>query len=87
MKQDSKGVSSKLVKQVSASLRKIRCQCVIDEQVRKTCKSRVKSVPVHCVNRFESLAVAACSDDNVEDVHVVASVALNSFLYINLMNN
>ena len=38
-KKDSKGVSSKLVKQVSASLRKIGCQCVIDEQVRKTCKS------------------------------------------------
>ena len=49
-KKDSKGVSSELVKQVSASLRKIGCRCVIDEQVRKTCKSRVISVPVHCVN-------------------------------------
>ena len=56
-KKDSKGVSSKLVRQVSASLRKIGCRCVIDEQVRKTCKSRVISAPVHCVNRFESLAV------------------------------
>ena len=49
---DSKGVSSELVKQVSASLRKIGCRCVIDEQVRKTCKSRVISVPVHCVNLY-----------------------------------
>ena len=40
---DSKGVSSELVKEVSASLRKIGCRCVIDEQVRKTCKSRVIS--------------------------------------------
>ena len=77
-KKDSKGVSSELVKQVSASLRKIGCRCVIDEQVRKPCKSRVISVPVHCVNRFESLAVHTCSDDIVEDVHVVDSVALKS---------
>ena len=65
----SKGISSELVKQVSASLRKIGCRCVLDEQVRKTCKSR---------NRFESLAVDTCSDDNVEDVHVVDSVTLKS---------
>ena len=31
-------------------MRKIGCRCVIDEQVRKTCESRVMSVPVHCVN-------------------------------------
>ena len=74
-KKDSKGVSSELVKQVSAILRKIGCRCVIDEQVRKTCKSRVMSVPV---NRFESLAVDTCSDDSVEDVHVVDSVALKT---------
>ena len=49
-KKDSKGVSSELVKEN-------RVLSVIDEQVRKTCKSRVISVPVHCVNRFESLAV------------------------------
>ena len=36
------------------------------------------SVPVHCVNRFESLAVDTCSDDNVEDVPVVDSVALKT---------
>ena len=53
-KKDSKGVSSKLIKQVSASLRNIACRCVIDEQVRKTCKFRAMSVLlVHCVNRFE----------------------------------
>ena len=28
-------------------------------------------VPVYCVNRFESLALDTCSDDSVEDVHVV----------------
>ena len=77
-KKDSKGVSSELVKQVSANLRKIGCRCVIDEQVRKSCKSRVMSVPVHCVNRIESLAVDTCSDDNVEDVPVVDSVALKT---------
>ena len=78
LKKDSKGVSCELVRQVSCSLRKIGCRCVIDEEVRKTCKSRVMSVPVHCVNRFESLAVDTCSDDNVEDVHIVDSVALKT---------
>ena len=75
---DSKGVSSKLVKPVSANLRKIGCRCVIDEQVKKTCKSRVMSVPVHCVNRFESLAVDVCSDDNVEDMHRARVLILTS---------
>ena len=55
-KKDSKGASSELVKQVSANLRKIGCSCVIDEQVRKSCKSRVMSVPVHCVNSLGSVA-------------------------------
>ena len=36
------------------------------------------SVPVHCVNRVESLAVDTCSDDSVEDVHVVDSAALKT---------
>ena len=40
-------ISSELVKQVSVSLRKIGCRCIIDEQVRKTSRSRVMSVPVH----------------------------------------
>ena len=75
---DSKGVSSKLVKHVSANLRKIGCRCVIDEQVRKTCTSRAMSVSVHCVNRFETLAVDTCSDDNVKDVHIVDSVAVKT---------
>ena len=66
MKKDSKHVSSELVNQVSASPRKIGCRCVIDEQVRKTCKSRIKSLSLQCVNRFETLAVDTCSDDNVE---------------------
>ena len=34
------------------------------------------SVPVHCVNRFD--AIDTCSDDDVEDVPVVASVALKT---------
>ena len=73
MKKDRKGVYSELVKQVSANLRKIGCRCVIDEQVRKTCKSSL-----HCVNRIESLAIDTCSDDDVEDVPVVDSVALKT---------
>ena len=52
-KKDSKAISQELVKQ--ASLRKVGCRCVIDEQVRKTCMSRIKAVPVQCVNRFETL--------------------------------
>ena len=56
---------------MSVTLRKIGCSCVIDEQVRETCKSRIKSVPVQCL-----LAVDTCSDDNVEDVHIVDLVAL-----------
>ena len=48
------------------------------EQVRKTRKSRIMSVPVHCVNRFESLAVDTCSDDNVEVAHIADSVALKT---------
>ena len=35
--------------------------------------SHIMLVPVHCVNR--SLAVDTCSGDNVEDVHIVDSVA------------
>ena len=70
-KKDSKGVSSELVKQVSANLRKIGCRCV-------KLMSRVMSVPVHCVNRFESLAIDTCSDDDVEDVPVVDSVAFKT---------
>ena len=41
---DSKGVSSELVKQVQAGLRRMGCICVIDKQVRKTCKTRITSV-------------------------------------------
>ena len=50
-KKDSKGISREIFRQVSASLRKIGCRCVIDEQVRKTCTcmSRIKSVPLQCV--------------------------------------
>ena len=84
-KKDSKGVCSELVKQVSASLRKIGCGCVIYEQVRKTCKSRGIPVPLHCVNRFESLAVDTCSDDNVEDVYFLDSVALKTKLLASKM--
>ena len=43
------------------------------------------SVPVHCVNRFESLAVETCSDDNVEDVPVVDSVALKTIVLASKM--
>ena len=46
MKKDSNGISSEIAMQALGSLEKIGCRCVIDEQLRKTCKSRIKSVLV-----------------------------------------
>ena len=50
---DSTGLSKELVSQVSSSLRKIGCRCVLDDDIR----GKVRSKPVHvdCVNRFEPL--------------------------------
>ena len=50
---DSKGLSKELVSQVSSSLRKIACRCVLDDDIR----GKVRSKPLHvdCINRFESL--------------------------------
>ena len=45
---DSKGLTKELVSQMSSSLRKIGCRCVLDETIRD--KSRSK--PVH-LYRFE----------------------------------
>ena len=46
-------LSKELVSQVSSSLRKIGCRCVLDDDIR----GKVRSKPVHvdCVNRFEPL--------------------------------
>ena len=48
---DSKGLSKELVRQVSSSLRKIGCRCVLDDDIGG--KVRSKPVRVDCVNRFE----------------------------------
>ena len=50
---DSKGLSKELISQVSSSLRKIGCRCVLDDDIRG--KVRTKPVHVDCVNRFEPL--------------------------------
>ena len=49
---DSKGLTKELVSQVSASLRKIGCRCVLDD-VKSGVK--VKSRPIECFNRYEPL--------------------------------
>ena len=46
---DSKGITKELVSQVSASLRKIGCRCVLDD-VKSGVK--VKSRPIECFNRY-----------------------------------
>ena len=53
---DSKGLSKELVSQVSSSLRKIGCRCVLDDG----------SEPVHvdCVNRFEPLTSQKASNSS-----------------------
>ena len=49
---DSNGLTKELVSQVSASLRRIGCRCVLDDV-----KSAVivKSRPIECFNRYEPL--------------------------------
>ena len=48
---DSKRLSKEVVSQVSSSLRKIGCRCVLDDDIRG--KVRSKPVYIDCVNRFE----------------------------------
>ena len=59
---DSKGLSKELVSQVSSSLRKIGCRCVLDDDIR----GKVRSKPVHvdCVNRFEPLTSQKASSSS-----------------------
>ena len=50
---DSKGLTTDLVSQVSASLRKIGFRCVLDDVKSGV---RLKSMPIQCFNRYEPLA-------------------------------
>ena len=83
---DSKGLTKLLVSQVSASLRKIGCRCVLDDVKSGV---RFKSMPIECFNRYEPLAqlhysnLAVCSSSNSDkkngsvyvDVDLVGSKA------------
>ena len=59
---DSKRLTKELVSQVSASLRKIGCRCVLDDF-----KSGViaKSRPIECFNRYEPLTQMDYSNETV----------------------
>ena len=59
---DSKGLTKELVSQVSASLRKIGCRCVLDDF--KT-GIKVKSRPIECFNRYEPLTQLDYSNETV----------------------
>ena len=52
-----------LVGEVSSCLRKIGCRCVLDEQVRNQCRSKLLNI--QCVNRFEPLVSQACDSDEL----------------------
>ena len=56
---DSKGITKHVVCQVSASLRKIGCRCVLDDVIKSSSSSRI--VGLKCVNRFDSLLDETCS--------------------------
>ena len=59
---DSKGLTKELVSQVSASLRRIGCRCVLDD-VKSAVK--VKSRPIECFNRYEPLTQLDYSNETV----------------------
>ena len=59
---DSKGLIKVLVSQVSASLRKIGCRCVLDD-VKSGVK--VKSRPIECFNQYEPLTQLDYSNETV----------------------
>ena len=59
---DSKRPTKELVSQVSASLRKIGCRCVLDD-VKSGVK--VKSRPIECFNRYEPLTQLDYSNETV----------------------
>ena len=50
---DSKGLTKELVSQVSSSLRKIGCRCVLDETIRDKSRSKPVHIAIDCINRFE----------------------------------
>ena len=58
----SKRLTKELVSQVSASLRKIGCRCVLDD-VKNGVK--VKSRPIECFNRYEPLTQLHYSNETV----------------------
>ena len=60
---DSKGLTKALVGEVSSCLKKIGCRCVLDEQVRNQCRSKLLNI--QCVNRFEPLVSQACDSDEL----------------------
>ena len=57
---DSKGINKHVVRQVSATLRKIGCRCVLDEQIKS---KPTRSSSITCVNRFEVLVDKECRSD------------------------
>ena len=59
---DSKGLTKELVSQVSASLRKIGCRCVLDD-VKSGVK--VKSRTIECFNQYEPLTQLDYSNETV----------------------
>ena len=60
---DSKGLTKAFVSEVSSCLRKIGCKCVLDEQVRNQCRSKLLNI--QCVNRFEPLVSKAGDSDEL----------------------
>ena len=59
---DSKGLTKELVSQMSASLRKIGCRCVLDDVKSEV---KVKSRPIECFNRYEPLTQLDYSNETV----------------------
>ena len=59
---DSKGLTKELVSQVSASLRKIGCRCVLDDVESGV---RFKSMPIEYFNRYDPLAQLDYSNEAV----------------------
>ena len=64
--EDSTGLSEELVSQVSSSLRKIDCRCVLDDGS--------KPVHVDCVNRFEPLTSQKASSSSSSEPCVVVRI-------------
>ena len=86
---DSKGLSKELVSQVSSSLRRIGCRCVLDDDSR----GKVRSKPVHldCINRFGPLTSqnasssgssersgSLCSGENIDNMHIDVNLVGNT---------